>query len=118
MNTKFVNFTNHPHSSWEPNQIEAALSYGDIVDIPFPNVSPVLSSEEIYLLGQEYTDKILAAHPAAVMCQGEFSLAYNVIYRLKGKGIKVVAACSERNTITVGNERRSFFSFVQFREYL
>lgn len=118
MKQLFINFTNHPSVSWGQEQLDAAHCFGEILDIPFPNVPPSFTSEEITRLGEEYTNRILAAGPSVVLCQGEFSLAYDVICRLKQHNIKVLAACSERNTVMVGNERRSIFSFVQFREYL
>lgn len=118
MKNKFINFTNHPSSSWSIEQSKAALQYGEIIDIPFPNVPPTMTSQEIATLGDEYTSRIMEYTPTAVLCQGEFSLAYDVIKRLKEQNITVLAACSERNTVTIGNERRSIFCFVQFREYL
>lgn len=117
MNKCFVNFTNHPSSTWNQEQLAAARAFGEIQDIPFPNVPPTLTAEEIARLGTDCTEQILDRQPAAVLCQGEFSLAHDVICRLKQHGIKVLAACSERNTIMIGNEKRSSFSFVQFREY-
>lgn len=118
MDNKFINFTNHPSELWEQNQIDSALTFGKIIDIPFPNVPPTFTPKDIDELGLEYTNRILVENPTAVLCQGEFSLSYNIICRLKQNDIKVLTACSERNTIIVGNEKRSIFSFVQFREYL
>ena len=118
MNQIFINFTNHPSATWSPEQLNTAKQYGDVIDIPFPNVSPSLTAQEITELGNEQCNLILKHAPAAVLCQGEFSLAYDIIKRLKELNITVLAACSERNTVTIGNERRSIFCFVQFREYL
>ena len=114
----FINFTNHPSAVWDDSQINAARCFGDILDIPFPTVSPTASAEEICRLGEEYVQLILSKVPRAVLCQGEFTLSYYVIRRLLEHGIKVFAACTERQVIMVGNEKRSIFSFVQFREYL
>ena len=117
MKQYFINFTNHPSTDWCQEQLEAALTYGEIIDVPFPNVPPTFTAQELTQLGAEYVHNIIKYSPAAVLCQGEFSLAYDVICRLKQQGVKVLAACSERNTVMVGNEKRSIFSFVQFREY-
>ena len=43
----FVNYSNHPSSAWSSDQIAAAHKYGDIIDIPFPNVSASSGEEEI-----------------------------------------------------------------------
>ena len=117
METVFVNFTNHPSRMWDERQREAAERYGTITDIPFPGVEA--SGDEAYIAGlaEEYLDKILRFHPAAVLCQGEFTLAYRVITGLKEKGIPVLAACSTRNVRTEGNRKEAIFVFERFREY-
>lgn len=117
----FVNFTNHPSINWEKEQLEAALHYGKIVDIPFPNVSPVASPEEIKKEAENQIARIEKHNPEYVLCQGEFCMAYQVIKGLKERGIRVGAACSERRTIekrgAEGIEKNVLFHFVQFREY-
>ena len=117
MHHTFINYTNHPSATWSPEQLKAAQQYGEIIDIPFPNVSPTLTTQEVAALSEEQCELILKYAPGAVLCQGEFSLAYDIIKRLKAQNITVLAACSERNTVTIGNERRSIFCFIQFREY-
>lgn len=118
MTRTFINFTNHPSSLWDETQRQAAEAFGTIIDLPFPAVTPDLSSNEITELGDTVIKNILHYDPAAVLCQGEFTLAFYVASQLKKQGISVLAACSERNTVTVGNEKRSIFTFVQFREYV
>ena len=115
--TIFVNFTNHPSQAWDGKQREAAERYGTITDVPFPGVDA--SGDEAYIAGlaEECLDKILQLHPAAVLCQGEFTLAYRVITGLKEKGIPVLAACSTRNVKTEGNRKETIFVFERFREY-
>lgn len=61
--------------------------------------------------------QILALYPRAVLCQGEFCLAYQVITKLRKKGIKVLAACSERIVREAGQRKEVQFVFRQFREY-
>ena len=43
----FVNFTNHPSGSWGAAQRRAAQVYGEILDLPFPDVPPTLSAAEV-----------------------------------------------------------------------
>ena len=114
----FINFTNHPSSLWDEPQTQATKTFGTIIDIPFPVVAPNLSEKEIRELGDTFIENILNYNPAAVLCQGEFTLAFYVTSQLKKRGIPVLAACSERDTVMVGNEKRSIFKFVQFREYV
>ncbi|MCI7098259.1 MAG: hypothetical protein MR966_04955 [Lachnospiraceae bacterium] len=114
----FVNFTNHPAATWSDVQLAAAEKYGEIVELPFPVVHSTSSEKDITALADELADKIMAMDPAAVMCQGEFTLAYAVIRRLRSNGIKVVAACSER-MVEMNEEGKKVvtFHFEQFREY-
>ena len=95
----FVNFSNHPSDKWSSEQMHAANEYGRVVDMQFPAVNPELSEEDIKVLADEYAASILLYEPAAVMCQGEFTLCYAVIERLKAENITVVAACSQRNVV-------------------
>ena len=117
----FINFSNHPSSLWSPEQRDAAEEYGEIIDLKFPIIDPSAPSFDIRKMACQYADMIIARSPDVVMCQGEFTLAYNVIHELKKAGIMVVAACSERKTVdTYENgetERISIFEFKQFREY-
>ena len=122
MGKVFVNFTNHPLGQWDEEQIEGARKYGDIVDLDFPNVDAAADEGEIRKLARECVDKILKLQPTAVLCQGEFCLAYQVITLLKEKNITVLAACSERNVKECsmpGQERKKevIYRFRRFREY-
>ncbi|MBE7038340.1 MAG: hypothetical protein E7404_05520 [Ruminococcaceae bacterium] len=116
----FVNFSNHPSEKWEEKQINKALEFGKITDIPFPDVSPEMSEDEIDDIAKDIVEKIVSLNPKAVMCQGEYTLSFNVSLRLLKKGINVVCACSERCTIETqsgkNNMRNSLFSFVKFRK--
>ncbi len=114
----FINFSNHPSELWEIPQRKAAEVWGTIVDIPFPMVFPLADEKMIAGLGDEYVSRIAERNPAAVMCQGEFTLSYYVIRKLKERGIRVLSACTERISRQEGNEKISVFSFVRFREYV
>lgn len=114
----FINFTNHPSNQWSLDQIEAAEAYGEIVDIPFPQVDPMASEREIELLAAECVAEIVQHQPCAVLCQGEFTLCYSIVNRLKTNGILVLSACSERMVETAENGRFVRFEFKQFRQYI
>ncbi len=55
------------------------------------------------------------------MCQGEFCFSYAAASRLKERGYRIVAACSNRavEEEMQGEQRikKVIFRFVQFREY-
>lgn len=117
-----VNFTNHPSASWPEEQRRAAEKYGPIVDRPFPMVNAEWPESEIRRIALRESEAICALQPSAVVCQGEFTLAYAVIRQLIGKGVPVLAACSNRvaeETMSPDGEilRKSVFRFVRFRSY-
>lgn len=113
----FVNFSNHPSAKWDEKQIKEAKAYGTIVDVPFPAVDPHLDEDGLEHMAEEYIDKIMEYTPKCVMAQGEFTLCYKVIRGLLTRGVTVVAACSQRNTVESGNTKVSVFEFVRFRRY-
>ena len=117
MEPVFINYSNHPSSLWEKDQLEEAGRMGRVEDMPFPNVDPALSEEEVHALGDRDIEKILAKSPAAVMCQGEFTLCLYVVEQLKQRGVMVVAACSAREAVIDGDKKISRFRFVRFRRY-
>ena len=113
----FLNYSNHPSNNWNIKQINEAQKYGEIVDLAFPAVDPYSDKEEIEALANNELDKILSYKPDVVLCQGEFTLSYVLINKLKENNIKVIAACSERNVVQEDNKKIVLFEFVKFREY-
>lgn len=118
----FVNVSNHLSYKWGLKQRQDAMEFGDIVDIPFPEINPYWSSAEIDDLVDKYYEQILGIENPVVMLQGEYLFTYRLINKLKSVGIKVVASCSDRRTIEYIDEngytaRRSEFEFVNFKEY-
>ena len=88
----FVNFTNHPSGSWSAAQRRAAQVYGEILDLPFPDVPPTLSAAEVAALADEWAARILALRPACVLCQGEMTLTTRVV-RLLQNAFREHTAC-------------------------
>jgi len=119
----FINFTNHLYRSWSTEQTAAANEYGEILDIPFPNVDPNGDENYIHTLADKYVMQIIAYSPAAVLCQGEMTLAFAVASILMSKcGVIVLAACSERIVTEVAaangqTVKRAEFRFARFRKY-
>lgn len=127
----FINFSNHPSKCWSAAQIDAARCFGNIYDVQFPDVLVdnteedilKLSEEQITVLKETAKKEGKSLNQTTIMCQGEFSLSYAVISKLKKRypKCKVVCAVSQRNVVEkqVGeiNEKRVLFSFCGFREY-
>ena len=118
----FVNYTNHPSDKWSKAQLEAAQDYGEVIDMPFPNILPNASESDISSMAEKACQKLEQLSPAAVLCQGEFSFVYQIVRRMTKRKIPVLAACSERIVAESTDEngvthRTSEFKFVQFRQY-
>lgn len=119
----FINCSNHSSDKWSTKQLNAAQQYGEVVDIPFPNVSSSANQQEIISMASELLTQIVLLKPNAVMCQGEFTLTFALVKMLQEQEITVLSACSERQSVDVykddgTTERRAIFEFIQFREYV
>lgn len=118
----FINLSNHTSEHWGDFQTKEANKYGDIIDMPFPAISPYSSSEELDIIVNEYYEKIMKYNSPVVMLQGEFIFTFRLVTKLKKAGVKVVAGRSERVVKETVNEdgiaiKRSEFNFVGFMEY-
>lgn len=116
----FINLTNHPSAGWSDEQLNAALQYGDIVDMSFPIIEPTFTKEDVMFLVRECTDTIMGIKDGdtVVHVMGEMTFTYNMVNTLKPLGITCLASTTERNTImTPDGKKISEFKFVQFREY-
>ncbi len=119
----FINHTNHPSSRWNHAQLSEALKWGGtITDIPFPDIDPFCTDQELNEKVENNIKAIASLNPKAVLCQGEFVYSYRMIQRLKEKNIPVLAACSQRKVVECVQEdgttkKESVFEFVGFRLY-
>lgn len=100
-----------------------AKKYGEVVDIPFPSLDAELLEDDIARIGDEMVTKIESFNPAAVMCQGEFTLTHYVVNRLEKSGVICLSACTQRVTeeIILENgtvQKESYFEFEGFRKYV
>jgi hypothetical protein len=119
----FLNFSNHPSDKWSREQVAAATAYGEIVDMPFPEVDADGDEGYVQRLAVEYAAKIRECKPAAVLCQGEMTLAFAVAAMLAESEVAVLAACSKREVVEETDEdgatvKRAQFRFTRFRRYL
>ena len=114
-----LNLSNHPNQYWPTNQKDLAKkTYRDIIDLPFPLISPQLNSEDLDLLIEEYQNKIIEINPTAIHIMGELNFTFRLINRLKAIGYHCIASTTERIVTEDGNgNKTSTFNFVQFRDY-
>lgn len=121
----FINLSNHPSKLWDENQLQAAAIFGQLVDLPFPNISPQANQQELEIETNRYLAKILTLknanehEPCVVHLMGELTFCFSLLVKLQQVGITCVASTTKRQTSTTQDGRKvSQFQFVQFREYL
>ena len=126
----FINLSNHPSERWSQEQHAAAAHYGKVIDIPFPQIAPEWSAEEVECAAEKCVEQVRAAAESAhvpmcdltVMVSGEFTCTFHLVLLLKELRCRTVAACTARKADEVINSdgsmtKTSTFRFVQFREY-
>ena len=116
-----INLSNHPSSKWSKEQTEAALHYGEIIDLPFPVVAPEGDGNYIAALADEYCNKVIelaSGAPVTVHLMGEMTLTFALVNCLAAKGVTCMAATTERivNELPDGRKEAQF-RFVKFRKY-
>lgn len=125
---KFLNISNHPSANWPKEQFEAAASWGEVVDIPFPNVPTGIDRgnlrglvksvvSQVYRLGCPDDGREDESAVAKVMVQGEAVVSAAIAFALTVSQYKVVAAKTERVAIQNGDTKTSVFKFAGWREY-
>lgn len=117
-----INLSNHPSSKWSESQLQAATSYGEFIDLPFPAVDP--SGDETYIekLAEEYVDKVIQiskGKKATVHLMGEMTLTFAILCRLQEKQIVCIASTSHRivKDESPGRKGEVIFQFERFRKY-
>lgn len=115
----FINFSNHPATKWGEAQLAAARTFGEVLDLSFPNVPVEAGACDI----TDMADQICSQIPvdAVVMAQGEWTLTYAVTKRLRARGTRVVVTCSRREVEETQGEDGStrkvaVFRFCGFRD--
>ena len=111
MRKPFINFTNHPSAHWNPTQTVCARQYGEIEDIPFPDIPPEMTQDELYALAEQYLVRLLSKEPCCVLCQGESVFTALMVSMSK----RTVQESTNENGQTV---KCALFEFTGFREYI
>ena len=118
----FYNISNHPSKYWAENQISKAKQIaGDVVDIPFPEISPYDGAEEVSsyakVFGMELIDKLEDGDVIHIM--GEHTFMFALVSYLLEHGVRCVASTTSREVeYNEAGDKISQFHFVDFREYL
>ena len=114
-----TNLTNHPSIKWQSAQLQLAQQkFGTVEDMPFPNIDPLFSAEQIKKLAFDYCTKIVELKPKAVHLMGEMTFTHTLVSMLQKQDIECVASTSERRVIEEENGKKTVvFEFKQFRQY-
>lgn len=117
-----INLSNHPSSNWSANQTSEALRlYGDIVDLPFPQVDPHADEDEVQELATQYAAKVSAMAgdmPTTIHLMGEMNFTFALVALLQKAGFSCVASTTQRIVNEFPNGRKEVqFQFVRFRKY-
>ncbi len=113
----FLNISNHPSSSWAPQQLDAARRIApEVRDLTFPHVDPLLDETSIGAMAGDILAKV-PQRTGACMVQGEFTLTWNVVKGLQERGIPCYAATTRRKVRLEGGRKISEFQFVRFRRF-
>lgn len=118
-----INLSNHPVCKWsEEQRLTAEKSYGDIIDMPFPEVDPSFGEDDILRLSDEYCKKIISMAPdrntTTIHVMGEMCLTFSLVSVLKQNGYTCIAATTRRMVQDLGDGRKiTAFIFTRFRKY-
>jgi len=127
---RLINISNHPSTGWSEEQKKG---WDDIIDIPFPQVSPSATAEEVASAATFFYKNIIedlyrsyreevhsgkvasAPHRNAVLRKkllskvmfhlaGEYCFFYSLATAIIADGGKIVTACSERQVTEKTNK--------------
>lgn len=117
----FINLSNHPTKNWSEEQLSAAEQIGQIIDLPFPEVEPEMTTNDIIHLAQQLFQQIQTYGDntqVTLHIMGEMTLCYQLINICKQAGYTCLASTTKRETYyQQDGSKVSAFHFVQFREY-
>jgi len=116
-----LNLSNHPYAVWSERQQQAASAYGEVVDIPFPEIPEDIDEDGIEQMANKYIDSIIlqsSNRPCNIHIMGEMTFTYAMVNRLKSLGYTCIASTSKRIVEDRPDGTKNVrFEFCRFREY-
>ncbi|EJF54117.1 hypothetical protein SapgrDRAFT_2458 [Saprospira grandis DSM 2844] len=114
----FLNLSNHPSSRWSGKQLTTAQQYGQLQDLPFPNIPPAATTAEVEEMAETYKNKVVQLAPKIVHLMGEMTFTACLARKLQAEGLQCVASTTERIVLEEEDGSKTVkFNFVQFRTY-
>lgn len=114
-----LNLSNHPSAQWSERQTTWANDiYGEVEDLPFPQIDPNFNEVQLDALVKEYFSLVARKKPNAVHIMGELTFCVALIKKLQNGGISCIASTTHRSTEDLPDGTKvSKFEFVRFRQY-
>ncbi len=118
-----INLSNHPSSGWGEQQMAAATAWGEVVDIPFPQIDPEADESVILTLAREFLgliqEKIAKRKGShAVHLMGEHTFCFAMAQLLHHHGLDCMVSTTHRQvTFEENGDKTTRFRFVKFRKY-
>lgn len=122
MDKLLINISNHPVSLWSEKQIEAAKVFGNLIDMPFPDISPLSDENEIDKQSENYKNRIMSMKDkdvkVSVHLMGEMTFTYSLARKLIENDIDCYASTSKRMvSYNDDGDKVTHFEFARFRKY-
>lgn len=121
MTKVFINLSNHPVATWSDQQKNEAEKFGTIVEMPFPQIDPMATADEVFTIAQTFYDKVMAINAetpvAGVHLMGEFTFTHALVDLFN---FNATPDCTIRcfvSTTVRRADKFDLFQFKQFREY-
>lgn len=119
-----LNLSNHPTEHWSKKQLSNSRDlFSSVIDLPFPIIDPNAAKKEVYNLARKHSSickRMLSKSldkKNAVHIMGEHTFVFYLVTILKKEKIRCIASTTSRNSQQKGNEKKSIFTFISFREY-
>lgn len=117
-----INLSNHPSEKWSESQINAAQSqFGEIIDLPFPQIEPDATKEDVLKIARDYLNRVCQTglpETTAIHIMGEMTLTYQLVSLLKDARYRCYASTTIREVYEQEpGKKMVIFQFVNFREY-
>lgn len=118
----FINLSNHSSDKWSESQTAAANEqFGEIVDLPFPQIAPDATKADIAKIAQDYLTRVQQIgqpNDTAIHIMGEMTLTYQLVGMLKDAGYRCYASTTVREVYEQESGKKTvIFQFVKYREY-
>ena len=118
-----INLSNHSSSKWSGLQLQAANeNYGQVIDIPFPNIPPEANARDINEMALSYIDQITSLYKEhhgniTVHIMGEMTFTFLTVNALLKMKIPCIASTTNRIVTESEGQKTVTFQFTRFRKY-